>query len=362
MLSSKKEINGRYVLNSLIAPGGMGEVWDCTDKLLNRSIAIKFVHPNYIKSNPSSKKILIDEARMGAKLLGHPNIVSILDFGDFTENNNTYPFIVMEFVEGITVNEWINNSYVNDEKTYYYISLLIAYQVCIGIEYAHKKSIFHRDIKPLNIFLSNYGLTKIGDFGLARFINAATRTHTVNKAMTFAYSAPEQWKGESHTKKIDIYQLGATLYHLFTRKLPFENTDLIGLMNAHLNETPQRPNTITSIISETLSDLIMSSMEKDPSQRKPLWKLRDALADEIQGTYTIEMDCSKKSKKIKGLIYDITDFDDSLLEGGLFGYTYPDFTEALSECMQLSLLGLQDLKIQKDLVNQANEEAATTQL
>lgn len=362
MLLSKKTLHKRYLLNRLISPGGMGEVWDCTDKLLKRSIAIKFVQPNYIKSDPSSKKILIDEARMGAKLLGHPNIVSILDFGEFTEDKNTYPFIVMEFVKGITVNEWINNPYVNDEEAYYYISLLIAYQTCIGVEYAHKQSIFHRDIKPLNIFLSDYGITKIGDFGLARFINAATRTHTVNKAMSFAYSAPEQWKGESHTKNIDIYQLGATLYHLFTRKLPFENTDIMGLMYAHLNKTPPKPNTITALLPETISNLIMNFMEKDPSDRVELWELRDALATEIQGTYRIQMDCSKESEEFRDLVYNITDFDNSDIKNGSIAYTYPDFTEALSECMQLSILGVKNLKIQKKSVNQSNEEAAATQM
>lgn len=215
-------VNGRYKVVELIARGGMGEVWKCNDEFLDRPVAMKTVNPEYLATNPKALSILKDEAKTSARLIGHPNIVCTLDLEEYKGKGTSIHFIVMEYVRGPSVARWIGETSTKlDDVTNFNINLLIAWELCKALGYAHRQGILHRDIKPLNVFVSNYGTTKVGDFGLARFVEAITRTHTVWRAMSPAYAAPEQWQGQKQTFKTEVYQLGCTLYHIFTKKLPF---------------------------------------------------------------------------------------------------------------------------------------------
>lgn len=342
-------INGRYELNKLIARGGMGEVWQSKDHVLDRTIALKTVNASYLEANPKALAVLTDEAKTGARLLGHPNVVGVLDFGEFKDENSTSYFIVMEFIEGINIARWINEiSPQIDDITYYNICLLISWELCRAIAFAHRKGILHRDIKPLNVFLSGYGLTKVGDFGLARFVEVVTRTHTVFNAMSPAYAAPEQWRGEKHTVETDFYQLGCTLYHIFTRQLPFEKQGLPAMMNAHLNEITVEPNRITSIIPEKLSKAIMELMSKKPEERLALWKLNDIIANEIQGKYKMTVSVHDKPKEIQDLVSDITELDEEKLAEGPYSFVFPDFSEVLAESIELILSGINEVAVTKE--------------
>ncbi|MBJ8078849.1 protein kinase, partial [Bacillus cereus group sp. N12] len=154
--------------------------------------------------------------------------------------------------------DWINvHRHKIDANTYYYISLLIAGQLVKGIEFAHKRGLFHRDIKPSNVFIANYVQVKIGDFELAKFIDAVTRTHTVGNMSTPAYTAPEQWLGKNYEKKTDVYQLGCTLYHLFTSSIPFDGP-LYAQINSHLNDKPVEVLNKNPLVSKKLSDAILN--------------------------------------------------------------------------------------------------------
>lgn len=350
-MNTKTILNKRYQLLELIAPGGMGEVWKAFDKILNRNVAIKFTSPRFIESNPAAISIFQQEARVGASLLGHPNVVTILDYGKHSEQGQDVYYIVMEYVEGRTIEYFINRVKENlDEETYYNICLLIAWEVGKAIEYAHKQNILHRDIKPLNAFISKYGITKVGDFGLARFIDAVTRTHTVNNFKSPAYSAPEQWKGETHDTNTDIYQLGCTLYHLFTGKMIFEK-NAIALMFAHLNEKPVAPMEYSRHMNEELSTIIIGMVTKNSDDRKPLWELNDILAKELQKSYELTIELDQENDSTIEKVCEITDFPTEIFKKtGKHSFDFPDFNEVLAEGIELVLNGVFSFQIhsQKD--------------
>lgn len=349
MLFIGKKINNKYELKKYIASGGMGEVWKAFDIKLNRYVAIKFPHNQFINADSRSLSILESEAQTGAKLLGHPNIISVLEFDYYEENGIKNYYIAMELINGIDVFEWINEYKMRlDESIYYRISLLIALDLCRAIEYSHRSDILHRDIKPSNMFLSEFGITKVGDFGLARFVEVATRTHTVKGSMTYAYASPEQWYGKKDTKKVDVYQAGCTVYHLLTGLLPFDVGGLPALMNAHLNQMPTAPNTLCKFMSDELSSKILNTMEKNPKDRSSLWELSDQIAKELIGKYQLVIDVHQESDEILKKIDEITDISISDLKIGKRYAMFEDYTELLSESIQLILMGVYNLDVIKD--------------
>lgn len=337
----------RYKLMNPLSPGGMGEVWVAEDLVLDRKVAIKTVSKNILENDLSALKVFHDEAKIGASLLGHPNTVAILDYGihDNNENEKDY-FIVMEYVEGMTVATFINKiKPVLDDETYYYISLLIAWEIGRAIEYAHKQGILHRDIKPLNAFISQYGVTKVGDFGLARFIDAVTRTHTVNNFQSPAYVALEQWKEEKYKQATDIYQLGCTMYHLFTGRLIFEKSRL-AIILAHLHDEPIKPKEFCNYMPEELSEIIVNMVAKGSGDRAALWQVNDILAKELQRNFKLTLNMNAASDEIIDKVCDITDFDKGeLKESGEYEFDFPDFNEVLSEGIQLILNDITSFQI-----------------
>lgn len=346
MISINDVVNNRYKVLTSIGRGGMGEVWKCKDEILGRYVALKTVNPEYLVTNPSAISILKDEAKIGAKLIGHPNIICTLDMGEYKARPSSIHFIVMEYISGPSIACWIKEKSPElDDFTNFNINLLIAWEICKALDFAHRKKILHRDIKPLNIFISDYGVTKVGDFGLAQFVEAITRTHTVCKAISPAYASPEQWKDKRQTIDSEIYQLGCTLYHLFTRKLPFDCAGLLALMNAHLNEKPKSPNKIIQLIPKKLSNAILGTLEKNPEDRIEHWELNDVIAEEIRSKYNMKIDVHNNGKTIQKKASTITDFDEKDLALGPYDFTFPDFSEVLSESIQLILSGIKNIKI-----------------
>jgi len=358
MFTVDEIIQSRYLVAGIIAPGGMGEVWKCLDSTLSRFVALKTVNPHYISIQPETLLILHDEAKSAAPLLGHPNIVGVLDLGRYDRASGEIHYIVMEYVDGITVNEWIKYKNKLDAETYINLSLLISLEACNGIEFAHRQNVLHRDIKPLNIFISKFGRIKIGDFGLARFVDAMTRAYTVKSFGTPAYTAPEQWKGEEFTFSSDIYQIGCTLYHIFTGRTPFEG-DTFRQMYCHLNEKPEAPENINSLISTELSDIILQCLDKDESERPVMWEVHDAICNEIHHQFTMEIDIRGKSDDIVKTVCDITNFNDESLKADAFDWKYPDYREVLSEGLELVLAGITKFSIFRPKDTVEREAAAT---
>ncbi len=330
-------LSGRYRLIKTLSHGGMGAVWLAEDSVLSRIVAIKTVNLNMIESNPNVLMIFHDEAKIGASLLGHPHVVAVLDYGTHRmDENKAAHFIAMEYIEGINVATFINQvKPIIDEETYYNISLLIASEMGKAIDYAHKRGILHRDIKPLNVFISKYGITKVGDFGLARLVNAMTRTHTVSNFSSPSYCAPEQWKNEKYETTSDIYQFGCTLFHLFTGKYIFEKP-VPALIYAHLNEKPRAPKDLCPYMQEELSTLILEMVSKEGNDRPSLWQLNDILAKELHKVFKFYITVDKDDKEAIDKICEVTDGSGDALrnEGELM---YFDFNDILSEALQLIL-------------------------
>lgn len=335
MLGRGYIIDRRYEIDRLLGVGGMGEVWLALDTTLKRKVAIKTINQAKFPSE-KSLSVFYDEAKTGSQLLGHPNVVSSLDFGVDIVADINMRFLVMEYIEGLTTLSFIDDIEPKmDKQTYYNISLLIGYQICKAVSFAHKKNIIHRDIKPLNIFISKLGVAKVGDFGLAKFKNAVSRSYTVQDHRSDGYAAPEQFKGQNFGDKTDIYQLGCTLYHLFTGKLPFECEDALSFQNAHLNQVPEDISKLNSYISPELADLINAMLHKKAEDRPLLWELLDCFENQLAGEYIITVDAYREQKSVIELVHTITDFDLTDLKKNVFKYKFAGYEEVLSKGLQL---------------------------
>lgn len=333
-------IKEKYRTDKLLGRGGMGEVWICHDIALERPVVLKIVSSQLTSSRPQDSSIFVDEARIGASLSGHPNVVTVFDIINEPIGDNHTLAIAMEYVEGMSCSDWIMQapSLVNN-TTQHYLSLMVALEVTKAISYAHRNSILHRDIKPLNIFISKYGTTRLGDFGIARYVDTVTREHTVWNFRSPAYSAPEQWEDKKPDSYTDIYQLGCTLYQLFTGSLPFTANSTAALINKHLTEKPNDPRQLNPLISENLSSIILACLEKNPQERAVLWQLADALAEDVQQKYRLEIRLDKSNAELIEKVFKVTDFDtEGFIKEGFRFWEYADFNEAISEAFELIML------------------------
>jgi eukaryotic-like serine/threonine-protein kinase len=217
---SGRKIGQRYTLDRLIGKGGVGEVWEAHDFVLQRRLAIKVVTGSLPEA--SVRERFGREARVLAHL-NHPAIVQIYDIG--IEENR--PYIVMELVEGSDLARIIAQGQVHIGW-----AVRIAQQVAEALNFAHENNVLHRDIKPSNILVAaHYDRAKLTDFGLAKgFASFATITTTGTIMGTPAYMSPEQFTSRYANTRSDIYSLGATLYHLLTGCLPHGNIDPITLV------------------------------------------------------------------------------------------------------------------------------------
>lgn len=341
-------IKNRYRADAILGRGGMGEVWKCFDESLNRFVVLKIVTPELAKTRPQHTSIFIDEARIGASLVGHPNVVTVLDVLNEQVDNEPLLAIVMEYVEGLSCSDWIDRSVASiDATTKHYISLQIASDICKALSYAHRHAILHRDIKPLNVFVSKYGITKIGDFGIARYADAVTREHTVWNFRSPAYSAPEQWNDKKPGMSTDIYQLGCTLYHLFTGKLPFEASSVAALIQKHLTAIPADPRSINPLLSTELSALLVECLAKKEDDRPGLWQVLDAITKILQKRYRLRITADSKDVALIEKISDITEVDQAELKSNAsISIAYEDYNEAISESIELTLLGQVTVKLE----------------
>jgi len=246
-------LSARYEYSKMLGEGGMGGVFLATDRQLERNVAIKFMNSACI-SNPEVAERFIREARAQA-VASHPGIVSIYDVG--TEGN---PFIVMEYIEGKTIKDVIKKEGGFSLKESIKLMLLVAE----ALEYAHFKKIIHRDVKPDNIILDQFGKTRLLDFGLAKL--EQTPSMTINNQImgTPYYMSPEQIKGDEVGPPTDIYAWGVMFYQMVTGLLPFSKGDIL---YHHVNSLPIPPKSLTMDIPDALNKVILKSMEKEVSNR-----------------------------------------------------------------------------------------------
>lgn len=261
------QLGDRYDVGQVIGRGGMAEVYEGTDRRLNRRVAIKVLRADLAR-DPLFQERFRREAQSAAGL-NHPNIVAIYDTGEDTVVTNgtsvTIPYIVMEQIEGVTLRHMLQNGpRILPER-----SLEIVAGVLAALDYAHRNGIVHRDIKPANIMINTHGDAKVMDFGIARAISDAATSVTATSAVmgTAQYLSPEQARGELADARSDIYSAGCVLYELLTGRPPFNGETPVAIAYQHVNEAPVPPSSVDPSIPETLSTIVLHALSKDPSTR-----------------------------------------------------------------------------------------------
>lgn len=252
-----KRLDGRYEIIEIIGVGGMAVVYKAFDSIDNRIVAVKVLKDEYLR-NEDFRRRFRNESKAIA-LLSHPNIVKIYDvsYGDNLQ------YIVMEYVEGITLKEYIEQQGKLDiREAIYFIT-----QILRALQHAHDKGIVHRDIKPQNILLVSDGTIKVTDFGIARFSRSETRTMTEGAIGSVHYISPEQAKGSITDAKTDLYSSGVVLYEMLTGKLPFQSDNAVSVALMQLQKDPVMPREINPEIPVGLEQIVIRAMQKNPNDR-----------------------------------------------------------------------------------------------
>lgn len=252
-----KRLDGRYEIMEIIGVGGMAVVYKAFDNIDHRIVAVKILKQEYL-TNDEFKRRFRNESKAIA-VLSHPNIVKVYDvsFGDIIQ------YIVMEYVEGITLKQYIEQQKVIDTREALYFTT----QILRALQHAHDKGIVHRDIKPQNIMLISDGTIKVTDFGIARFSQNETRTMTDGAIGSVHYISPEQAKGSITDNKTDIYSCGVMLYEMLTGTLPFQSDNAVSVALMQLQNDPISPREINPEISVGIEEIIIRAMQKNQSSR-----------------------------------------------------------------------------------------------
>ncbi len=251
------QVIGQYRIVEKIGQGGMGEVYKAVDINLDRPVAIKVLSKDLLKDESLLQRFR-SEAKTQAQL-NHPNICTLYSFLKFQDNL----FMVMEFVEGLTLEQMIRQR----GPLPYQEAIPIFQQVLFGLSKAHRMGIIHRDLKPANIIVNREGVTKIMDFGIARVMGESRLTRTGLAVGTLFYMPPEQIQGKDVDFRGDIYALGLTLYEVLTGTLPFRANTEYEIMQAHVRETPAPPSKVYPYLPKTFDKAILKALEKDPARR-----------------------------------------------------------------------------------------------
>ncbi|WP_306483834.1 Stk1 family PASTA domain-containing Ser/Thr kinase [Anaerococcus sp.] len=254
-------LDNRYEIIEQIGVGGMAKVYKAKDRLLDRFVAIKVLKEQYAEDEEFLKKFN-NEAQSAAKL-NHVNIVNVYDIGeDLLEGKKIY-YIVMEYVEGQTLKDLIDE----EGKLSNHDIIDYSVQIAQALKSAHASGIIHRDIKPQNILIDKFGLAKVTDFGIARVSSNATITYTSSILGTVHYISPEQAKGKIVDEKSDLYSLGAVMYEMATGRVPFDADNSVGIAVMHIQDKARPAKELNSDLSDHLNFIIMKLLEKEPGNR-----------------------------------------------------------------------------------------------
>ena len=268
-------IADRYELEELVGTGGMSSVYRARDRLLERYVALKVLHPHYADDEEYVERFR-REARSVAQL-SHPHIVTVIDRGE----DGGQQFIVFEYVDGENLKQFVDRTGPLPTRR----AVELALEIADALAFAHEHGLVHRDVKPQNVLLTPDGDAKVTDFGIARSLDVEhglTQTGTV--LGTSNYLSPEQASGKATTASTDVYSLGVVVYELLTAEVPFPGENFVAVAMKHINEPPpdlleKRPD-----VPLRLAAAVDRAMEKDPARRFPTmdqfaWELRQCLAE-----------------------------------------------------------------------------------
>ncbi|MGE4282621.1 MAG: Stk1 family PASTA domain-containing Ser/Thr kinase [Clostridia bacterium] len=250
-------LGNRYEIIEKIGAGGMALVYKAHCRLLNRFVAVKILRREFIEDQEFISRFSIES--QAAASLSHPNVVSVYDVG---QQDDIY-YIVMEYIDGITLKEMINKNGALPWKE----ALNYSVQICSALEHAHKKHIVHRDIKPHNIMITKEGMVKVTDFGIARAVTSATVTLGGNTIGSVHYFSPEQARGSYTDEKSDIYSLGIVMYEMLTSRVPFDGDSPVAVAIKHIQELAVPPKQLNKNIPIALQSIVLKAIHKDQGSR-----------------------------------------------------------------------------------------------
>ena len=252
-----RRLDSRYEIQELIGMGGMAMVYKAYDSIDDKTVAIKILKDEFL-GNEEFLRRFKNESKAIA-VLSHPNIVKVYDvsFGDRIQ------YIVMEYIDGITLKEYIGQQKIIPWKEAVHFTV----QILKALQHAHEKGIVHRDIKPQNIMLLQDGTIKVTDFGIARISNNETRTMTSKTIGSVHYIAPEQARGGATDGKADIYSVGVMLYEMLTGQLPFEADNAVSVAIMQMQNEPKPLRELNDKIPEGIEQITLRAMRKEPTQR-----------------------------------------------------------------------------------------------
>lgn len=252
-----KRLDGRYEIREIIGVGGMAVVYKAYDNIEDRTVAIKILKEEYV-ANEEFQRRFKNESKAIA-ILSHPNVVKVFDvsYGDLIQ------YIVMEYIDGITLKEYIEQQGSLGWKDAVHFTI----QILKGLQHAHDKGIVHRDIKPQNIMVLRDGTIKVTDFGIARFARSEQKTITDKAIGSVHYISPEQARGENTDEKADVYSVGVILYEMLTGQLPFQADSAVSVAIMQLQRDPKLPRDINGSIPIGLEQITLHAMEKEAVRR-----------------------------------------------------------------------------------------------
>ena len=262
-MTGPQHLSDRYELGEILGFGGMSEVHLARDLRLHRDVAVKVLRADLAR-DPSFYLRFRREAQ-NAAALNHPAIVAVYDTGEAATSSGPLPYIVMEYVDGVTLRDIVHNDGPMPPRR----ALEVISDACQALNFSHQHGIVHRDVKPANIMISKSGAVKVMDFGIARALadsgNSVTRTAAV--IGTAQYLSPEQARGESVDPRSDVYSLGCVLYEMITGVPPFVGDSPVAVAYQHVREDPVPPSQRHAGISPGLDAVVLKALAKNPDNR-----------------------------------------------------------------------------------------------
>lgn len=252
-----KILGGRYELLEEVGKGGMAVVYKAKCLLLNRIVAVKVLRTELGENQEFLNRFNV-EAQAAASL-SNPNIVSVYDVGE----ENGIHYIVMEYVEGVPLKEYIKRM----GRLSWQETVKIAIEICKGLAAAHAKNIIHRDIKPQNIIVTNTGAIKVADFGIARAATTSTMTAENDVLGSVYYFSPEQARGGFVDTRTDIYSLGVVMYEMLTGHVPYDGDSPVAIAMKHIENTPASITAADPSVPASVESIVFKAMQKDTSRR-----------------------------------------------------------------------------------------------
>ncbi|AEV72446.1 serine/threonine protein kinase [Mycolicibacterium rhodesiae NBB3] len=261
-MTTPQHLSDRYELGDILGFGGMSEVHLARDQRLHRDVAVKVLRADLAR-DPSFYLRFRREAQ-NAAALNHPAIVAVYDTGEAETPNGPLPYIVMEYVEGVTLRDIVHTDGPMEQQR----AIEVIADACQALNFSHQHGIIHRDVKPANIMISKTGAVKVMDFGIARALHDANSvTQTAAVIGTAQYLSPEQARGEKVDARSDVYSLGCVLYEILTGEPPFVGDSPVAVAYQHVREDPVPPSRRHEGISPELDAVVLKALAKNPDNR-----------------------------------------------------------------------------------------------